>query len=263
MAVASYPAVCAAFFDHLRDAPSRWLLLDYDGTLAPFTPDRKHAVPYHGFPELVSKISRTGTRVIFVSGRPAYELVSLCGIHPHPEIWGSHGREHLLADGSYLINPPSPEQQQALRSLARSLEESGLASRTEIKPGGLAVHWRGLARDEREPIEAEVGSRFRAAVNLHGLELLAFDGGLELHASGRNKGDAVSAILAEAGEGVAAAYLGDDQTDEHAFRAIKGRGLAILVGLVPRPTMADTWLRPPDEVARFLSDWLRACGAGE
>jgi len=263
MAVASHSDVCAAFFDRLRDARSRALLLDYDGTLAPFTPDRSRAFPYREIPELVSKISRGGTRVVFISGRPATELPFLTRIHPHPEIWGSHGMERLLPDGTYHTDTTSPEHQKALRSLARALEESGLSSRTEIKPGGLALHWRGLAPDEREPIEAEVGARFGRAAMEHGFELLPFNGGLELRAPGRNKGDAVSAILAEAGEGVAAAYLGDDQTDEKAFCAIKGRGLAILVGLEPRPTMADTWLRPPDEVARFLSDWLRACGAGE
>jgi trehalose-phosphatase len=239
------------------------LLLDYDGTLAPFTPDRSRAFPYREIPPLVSKIIDAGTRVVLVSGRPATELAFLCQIHPHPEIWGSHGAERLLPDGSYRTAPLSSEHQNALRSLARALEESGLSSRAEIKPGGLAVHWRGLGPDQREPIEAEVGARFGRAVKEHGLELVPFNGGLELRAPGRNKGDAVSAILAEAGQGVAAAYLGDDHTDENAFRAIKGRGLAILVGPEPRPTMADTWLRPPDEVARFLSDWLRACGARE
>ncbi|MBO0911528.1 MAG: trehalose-phosphatase [Acidobacteria bacterium] len=262
MAVASHSDVCAAFFDRLRGAPSRALLVDYDGTLAPFTPDRNRAFPYRGIPELLSKISGSGTRVVLISGRPASELVFLLGIDPHPEIWGVHGRERLMPDGTYLIDPPSPEHENALRLIARSLEEAGLSSRMEIKPGGLAVHWRGLRTDQREPIEAEVGARFGAGSNEHGLELIPFDGGLELGAPGRNKGDAVSAILVEAGQGVAAAYLGDDQTDENAFRAIKGRGFGILVGPEPRPTMADTWLRPPVEVARFLSDWLLACGAG-
>jgi trehalose 6-phosphate phosphatase len=90
---------------------------------------------------------------------------------------------------------------------------------------------------------------------------LPFDGGLELRAATKHKGDAVAVVLGEAGDQVAAAYLGDDQTDENAFRAIKGRGLAILVRGEPRPTMADVWLRPPDELVRFLRDWLKACGA--
>ena len=68
-------------------------------------------------------------------------------------------------------------------------------------------------------------------------------------------------ILGEIGPKAAVAYLGDDQTDENAFRAIKGRGLAVLVRIEPRPTMADVWLRPPEELGNFLRGWLTACGA--
>jgi trehalose-phosphatase len=110
-------------------------------------------------------------------------------------------------------------------------------------------------------MDAKIRNLFRSAIEDHGLHLLPFDGGLELRAPGKNKGDAVSAILQESGSEVAAAYLGDDQTDENAFRAIKGRGISILVRADPRPTVADMWLRPPEELGRFLRDWLTACGA--
>jgi trehalose-phosphatase len=110
-------------------------------------------------------------------------------------------------------------------------------------------------------MEAKIRKLFASAIEEHGLHLLPFDGGLELRARGKNKGDAVSTILKESGSEVAAAYLGDDQTDENAFRAIKGRGVAILVRADPRPTVADIWLRPPEELGRFLRDWLIACGA--
>ena len=261
MTVAEHQDVCASFLRKVRRSTSRSLLLDYDGTLAPFTPDRMRAFPYREIPELVSQIMRHKTRVVLISGRPATELLFLSGIHPHPEIWGSHGAERLRADGSYEVDAPPAEQRAALQSAARSLHSCGLDTRTETKPGGIAVHWRGLSSGERATIENKVRDLWSSLVDDYGLLLLPFDGGLELRAPGKNKGDAVAAILAEAGRGVAAAYLGDDQTDENAFRAIKGRGLAILVRPEPRPTMADIWLRPPDELGRFLRDWLVACGA--
>jgi trehalose 6-phosphate phosphatase len=261
MGVAVHQDVCATFFDRLRTAPSRALLLDYDGTLAPFTPDREHAFPYPEIPELVARIMRTGTRVVLISGRPATELLFLSGIHPHPEIWGSHGAERLLPDGSYQVEPPSPGHQSALKAVVHSLNACGFSSHVEIKPSGIAVHWRGLPSAERAPMEAKIKSVFTSAIENHGLHLLPFDGGLELRAPGKTKGDAVSAILDESGPAVAAAYLGDDQTDENAFRAIKGRGVAILVRPDPRPTVADLWLRPPEELGRFLREWLTACGA--
>lgn len=261
MKVAEQLDVCAPFLGRVRTAASRALLLDYDGTLAPFTADRARAFPYREIPELVSQIMRHNTRVVLISGRAATELLFLSGIHPHPEIWGSHGAERLMSDGSYEVDSPPPVQREALKTALHSLRASGLEPRTETKPGGLAVHWRGLSAEERTTIENKIRMLFAPLVEGYGLHLLPFDGGIELRASGKNKGDAVTAILAEMPSDVAAAYLGDDQTDENAFRAIKGRGLSVLVRPEPRPTMADLWLRPPDELGRFLRDWLVACGA--
>jgi trehalose 6-phosphate phosphatase len=261
MKVAEHHDVCTSFFDQLRHAPARALLLDYDGTLAPFTPDRARAFPYREIPELVSQIMRHKTRVVLISGRAATELLFLSGIHPQPEIWGSHGAERLHSDGSYEVEAPPAEQRNALQIANRSLRSCGLGPRMETKPGGIAVHWRGLSAEERVAIENKVRTVSASLVDDYGLHLLPFDGGIEIRVPGKNKGDAVNAILAEAGKGVAAAYLGDDQTDENAFRAIKGRGLGVLVSAEPRPTLADAWLRPPQELGRFLRDWLAACGA--
>src|SRR5207302_1046698 len=167
-------------------ASARALLLDYDGTLAPFTPDRTRAFPYREIPELVSQIMRHQTRVVLISGRAATELVFLSGIHPHPEIWGSHGTERLRPDGSYEVEAPPPEQRKVLQIAATSLRTAGLDSRTETKPGGLAVHWRGLSPEERTSIENKVQNIFSPLVNDYGLHLLPFDGGLELRAPGKN-----------------------------------------------------------------------------
>jgi len=44
-------------------------------------------------------------------------------------------------------------------------------------------------------------------------------------------------------------------TDEDAFRAVKPRGIAVLVRPQFRPTTADVWLRPPDELVEFMRHW--------
>ena len=81
--------------------------------------------------------------------------------------------------------------------------------------------------------------------------------------SGVNKGRAVSSILDEYGEGVATAYLGDDNTDEDAFTALGERGLSVLACRELRETGADVWIRPPEELLAFLEDWADTCGAGK
>jgi trehalose 6-phosphate phosphatase len=261
MTVLAHQDVCSHFLERVRRAPERLLLLDYDGTLAPFTPERMHAVPYRDVPELVSRIMQCGTRVVLITGRRATDLLSLMGIEPHPEIWGSHGIERLHPDGSYEIVPLPERHTQGLKAAEESLRSKGLEARLESKPGGLAVHWRGLSSEDARRVEAEVSATCQPLSEEYGLALLPFDGGLELRSPARHKGDAVSAILAESHSDAAVAYLGDDQTDENAFRAIKGRGIAVLVRPDPRPSMADVWLRPPEELSRFFRDWLWACGA--
>ena len=69
------------FLERLRCAPSRVLLLDYDGTLAPFQVNRDRAVPYPEVPPLIARIMAQGTRVVPISGRPAREVLTLAQKH--------------------------------------------------------------------------------------------------------------------------------------------------------------------------------------
>jgi trehalose-6-phosphatase len=54
------------------------------------------------------------------------------------------------------------------------------------------------------------------------------------------------------------AFLGDDLSDEAAFRAVRRigkRGLSVLVRREFRETAAEIWLRPPGELLIFLERW--------
>jgi trehalose-phosphatase len=250
----------ALFLDQLRSAAERVLLLDYDGTLAPFSVNRDHAFPYPEVPPLIGQIMALGTRVILISGRPARELVSLSGIHPHPEIWGSHGMERLSKDGSYEAGA-LPEQESSGLLLATQLAEADeLERRLELKPGGVAVHWRDQPEEEVEALRDRVLQLWSPLVEEYPLRLLQFDGGIEIRVSEWSKGTAVETILKEVGAGAAIAYLGDDTTDEDAFCALKGKGLGVLVREEERTTEADLWLKPPEQLVHFLQEWLREIG---
>jgi len=52
-------------------------------------------------------------------------------------------------------------------------------------------------------------------------------------------------------------YLGDDQTDEDAFRVLKGQGISVFIGPGGFPTEADFFLQNPDEVQEFLFQCLK------
>jgi trehalose 6-phosphate phosphatase len=260
MKALDYQLAYGPFLGRLVSAPARILLLDYDGTLAPFQIDRNLAVPYPEMRPLLARIRDAGTRVILISGRAPYDLAVLSGIEPRPEIWGSHGFERLKPDGSYESDALSRQQRTGLALAAKLLHSEGLESRAEVKSGGLALHVRGLSRSDAEEIIGRVRQLWLPLLVEFQLMLLEFDGGLEIRVPGRDKGFAVRAILAESLPEAAIAYLGDDRTDEDAFRALNGKGLTVLVRPEYRPTAAEVWLQPPQELIRFLEEWLQASG---
>ena len=81
---------------------------------------------------------------------------------------------------------------------------------------------------------------------------------MELRAADVSKGQAVQKILEEAPDDAMVAYLGDDPTDEDAFKVLDGCGLRVLVRKDYRDTDADVWIRPPEELLDFLDHWIIA-----
>lgn len=245
-----------SFIQSISTAKQRILLVDYDGTLAPFRVERDQAIPYPGVREILTAILKAQrTRLIVISGRAIHDLIPLLQLDPLPEVWGSHGWERQLPDGTYTGPEFDESIKQRLSSARTWVEQSKLAERCEYKPASLALHWRGLDKRAAEEIEATALQGWSPLVQSARLVLKPFDGGVELSVPGKDKGSAVRTILAELSKDGVAAYLGDDRTDEDAFEAIKGRGLGILVRNELRPTAAALWLRPPEELLSFLAYW--------
>jgi trehalose-phosphatase len=247
------------------------LLLDYDGTLAPFRVDRFKAQPWAGVRQLLARIQeQRRTRMAVITGRPAAEIAPMLALEPPLEVWGLHGAERLSPDGRRELEQAPAATQAKLEKLRESLRRDSLGGLFEDKANGVVMHWRGASRRKAEQIERRTRELFEPLTGMRGLALLEFDGGLELRV-GRNKGGAVEAILdeAEAETGgrtdCPAAYLGDDLSDEAAFQAVNRigrRGLSVLVRRVWRETTAVAWLRPPAELKWFLARWAEA-GSGE
>jgi trehalose-phosphatase len=234
------------------------LLLDYDGTLAPFRVDRFQSRPWAGVRELLQRIQRQlRTRMVVITGRPAAEIAPMLALDPPLEVWGLHGAERLYPDGRRELEQAPAATQVRLEELREYLKRDSLGGLFEDKANGLVMHWRGRSRRQAEQIEERTRQLFEPLARLEGLALLEFESGLELRV-GRNKGEAVNAILAETGEVGPTAFLGDDLSDEAAFRAVNrlgSRGLSALVRREWRDTAAQLWLRPPAQLKSFLTTW--------
>ena len=280
----------AEFLHRLAHAPAALLVLDYDGTLAPFQRERMEARPYPG---VLARLARLGQLArtqqqfclpadlqcgfVLLSGRPADEVAELLRPLEGFAVHGAHGLELRRADGSRHRLPLAPADAAALgaaeQRMQAALQQTALPGvELECKPGGVALHWRGLASAAASEEQQEHATDTTALAALarqlwepllagSSLRLLPFDGGLELRVTRPDKGDALRTILDGLPENACVAYLGDDQTDEDAFLALQAagaRGLGVLVRAERRPTAAHAWVEPPDGLLAFLDAYRNA-----
>ena len=205
------------FFDKFTGAQGALLLLDYDGTLAPFRVDRFKARPWAGIRALLNRIQNPigpsiTTRIVFITGRPAAEIGPLLGLNEPFEVWGLHGAERLYADGRRELEELPAVTREGLDELRVQLRGDSFGGLFEDKPNAVVMHWRGVSGSKARQIAEKSRALFEPLAHLQGMTLLEFESGLELRA-GRDKGGAVEAILAEAeGDEVQnpVAFLGDE-----------------------------------------------------
>jgi len=250
------------FFGKLASADRSVLLLDYDQTISLFCTSQHDESSSTSIPELLQAIMTRGrTRVVLISELRAVEVVALLQMSPAPEIWGSRGLERRTPKGDREMLDIRSEAEQALAAVDLSLEAQGLSRLTEVQPGAIIVRWSGLGRRVIEEVRERVSEAWSTTRNHRWLATREFEGGIEFRFRLWNKRDAVQQLLCEVGADVPVAYLGDEKSDEDAFRALKHRGLCVLVRPKFIATVADLWLQPPGEVVRFLTDWLGACAS--
>lgn len=250
----SFPNV-TSFWRQVRNAPSRFLGLDYDGTLAPFAIDPMHARPLSGIADLLWDLAASSqTEVAIITGRPAHEVVTLLG-NPPLTVIGSHGYEWWAADGDKRIRKPTPGQQHGLAVIRDALQRSGRVHKLEVKLASLAVHTRGMDPILAVSMEQETVAEWGAWALRHDLEWRWFNGGVEVRCRGWNKGDALASLLDHQPDDVLAVYIGDDDTDEDAFAVLRKRGLGIKVGGKSKPTAARAHLADGLAVVEFLRTW--------
>jgi trehalose 6-phosphate phosphatase len=206
-----------------RFAAARPVLVatDYDGVLAPLVGDPSAAVPAPGVAEALGRLAgRDGVTVALVSGRGVADLQTVSGL-TGPYRWvGSHGAEF-----GGPLTAELADRRDALAERLAPLVAATPGARLEVKPASVAVHVREVA--DRSAAAELLDRADRAAdpslTKKPGKEVL------ELAVTDADKGRALLRLREELGVG-AAAYLGDDRTDEDAFRVLPAGDLTVKVG---------------------------------
>lgn len=244
------------FWDRLEAAAYKFLTLDYDGTLAPFRVARMEATPLEGIPDLLRQIEqRRDTALAVISGRPVSELVELLG-QVRLTLVGSHGFEYRGPDGEVEVKTIMAEQEAGLLKAQEIPAIQGLGDRLEAKRASIALHTRGMPPDRAAQEETVVYREWETLAGEHHLEVRRFNGGVELRASGWNKGDAWESLLTGLPEETLCVYIGDDETDEDVFGRIRASGVGIRVGVPPGPSKALGFLPDIESVKALLKAWV-------
>lgn len=239
-------------------------MLDYDGTLVPLAPKPQDARPSLKLLNLLTCLSRdTKKRVAIISGRRVEELAALLPVS-YLFLAGLHGREILHpaqnAGGPRLkvkLGPPGPPPGiwKEICALAQDLASRVPGFYVEDKEESIALHFRQAKPEEAKEIVKTFIRSTQPLVQAYQLEYLKGNKVIEVRIRGIHKGIAVEYFL-NLFPSAFPVFLGDDLTDEDAFRTLKGRGLTILVG-EKRPTLADYYLPSPAAVEDFLTQLLQ------
>ena len=243
------------FWRRVQTANNRLLMIDYDGTLAPFRVERMQAQPSGETRDVLNALVESAhTHVVIVSGRAANEVRELLAGLP-VETFGAHGFERSPDPDTIVRDELSPREEAGLKAAREAAEAAGLSQRIEIKPASIAVHVRGMPPKEALETEELAFNVLTPIAESYPLECRAFHGGVEIRSKRFHKGNAVKALLAEWPGDVLPVYVGDDDTDEDAFRVLSGKGVGIRVGAHPSETAANLQLHSQSDVLPFLRRW--------
>ena len=238
------------------------VFLDYDGTLTPIVERPENAVLPEATREALIRLAAV-CPVAILSGRDLDDVRAMVGVD-RLVYAGSHG---------FDIAGPDTTAQRATEYLS-DLEQAGAELEEDLegidgawverKRFALAVHFRQV--DEAR--EADVRQAVEAVRDRHE-DRLKMSGGKKIFelrpAVDWHKGRALAWLLGELGlddPDTLPMYIGDDVTDEDAFRELGDRGLGIVVGEGAGPTFADHRLADPDEVRLFLTQVADAIEGG-
>jgi len=228
-------------------APILLIASDYDGTLSQIVENPSEAHPNREAIVALKALSQLPqTHVAVISGRALRDLAELTGLPEEVHLVGSHGSE-FDPDFAQSLSAEEAALREKLVEELRDIAGGDNGFTIEEKPASVALHYRNVpdepAKRALERVLAGPAS-YEAVYTKRGKMVI------ELAVLSTNKGDALEKIRHRVGAS-AALFLGDDVTDEDAFRTLKGPDVGVKVG--EGESVAEFRVDDTVEVARVLA----------
>jgi len=249
----------------VKAAPHLLLLSDYDGTLTPIVSRPEEAILAPEVREKLCALAQKPTSSVgIISGRSLSELKSMVAIEGIYYA-GNHGLE-IEGPGLKFVSQPAELARATIKDLVRQLSaalDSIAGVIVEDKGLSLSVHYRLVKKSEENLVAETFQQVISPSLNegkvrvSSGKKVWEVRPPIDWH-----KGKAVAAITREIKtllklEPILTIYLGDDTTDEDAFRVMhRPEGWSIFVGGENLSSSAEYFLNSTTEVEKFLSNLL-------
>jgi alpha,alpha-trehalase len=254
---ASAPEAIAAAIVARRAGRHLLLLCDFDGTLSRFDPDPRAVVLADGIERVLGSLaSREDCSIGVISGRRLQDVRDRVTVPGDLYIAGFHGLE-IHTPGETFLHPDASAAAATMHEIAKLVRPrlSDLPGVfIEDKDLSIALHYREAEPAVRVVAQALFIEAARAGLEAGRLRMLPGSCVIELlPAIAWHKGSALEWIrerIQRVHGPTFTVYVGDDLTDEDAFRAVGPDGMAIAAS--DRVTGAEFRVDGPTGVARLL-----------
>jgi trehalose 6-phosphate phosphatase len=243
----------------LRRSPHRLFLFDFDGTLARIVSHPSHTRLHSGVRKMLHRLSgRPGVTVGIISGRSLIEIRTFVGL-PDLLYAGNHGLE--LWDGRHVWTHAAAGKKRSLMRRATAVLSRHIhfipGAWVENKGLSLSVHFRQAKPSRIGYLKEKVRETLAAAPFRSHFEIQEGKKVLDVRPRvGWDKGSVVKRFAEHLPRRTVLLYVGDDTTDEDAFRVVRRGGIAIRVG-ESRSSAAIYYLKGQTEIKKLLGALIK------
>ena len=252
------PTSAGRLLEAFRGARRRALLLDYDGTLMPFSDDPARVAPDARLRALLQQLGAAArTDVAVVSGRDRATLESWLGDLP-VDLVAEHGIWFRGRDERtwVLEEPLSDDWKDAVRPVVADFVDRTPGSMLEEKDFSLVWHYRMCSQELAERRVIEIKNALGDGLADRGIALMDGNKVVEVKPRGVDKGHAAHRWFRDPAYGFVLA-AGDDRTDEDVFEAAPESAWTVKIG--DGPTRARYALKNTGEMRALLEQLAVAC----
>ena len=237
-----------AIVSRYRDASSRLLVFDYDGTLTPLVSNPALAMPSQRLLDLLSRLASDASNTVAVcSGRDKDTLERWLGSLPII-LSAEHGAFYREAGAWTQWNESAIWDEDILKAIQNVVDRTP-RSRLERKRTALVWHYREVDPWLAELRIAQLLAALVVPCSRLGLQIMPGNKIIEVKPSEFNKGNVVRHLL-EGGDYDFSMAMGDDTTDEDMFSALPESAVSIKVGAFSENALY--WLGDSTQTLAFL-----------